>query len=79
MTTNVSEFWRDGQQFCVTKTTANATATASDPFTFTWRLIDSLTAPVCVGASQLMICQGSQAGTGFIEFIYAEYPSTAIV
>jgi hypothetical protein len=77
-TTNVSEFWRDGQQFAITKTAGSATAAASDPIKFSWKLADSDAFPVIVGPGQLEIAQGSQAGTGFCTVIYIEYPTTSI-
>lgn len=79
MTTNISEFWRDGQQFAITKTTASATASASDPCKYIWKITDGLSMPVIVGAGQLAVCQGSQAGTGFCIVTWAEYPSTAVI
>ena len=79
MTTNVSEFWRDGQQFAITKSAGSATAAASDPVKFEWKLSDAMTAPVMVGASQLAIVIGSQAGTGFCIVTWAEYPSTMVI
>lgn len=77
-TTNVNAFWRDGQQFAITKSAGSATAAAGDPNKFVWRLTDGLYAPVVVGAGQLMVTQGSQAGTGFCKVIFAEVPSTSI-
>jgi hypothetical protein len=78
-TTNVSEFWRDGQQFAITKTTASATAAASDPNKFVWRLKDSGYGPIGAGASQIAVHQGSQAGTGFCKMVWVEVPVTSIV
>src|SRR3990167_5712869 len=60
MTTNVSEFWRDGQQFAITKTAGSATAAALDPFLFVWKYSDSMAPPVLMGASQLAIFAASQ-------------------
>ena len=76
-TTNVSRFWRDGEQFAITKTTASATASASDPHKFVWKLLDSYTAPVAVGASQIAVHQGSNAGTGFCDVYYVELPTVS--
>jgi hypothetical protein len=79
MTTNVSEFWRDGQQFTVTKSAGSATASVYDPAIFRWRVADAAYAPVLVGASQLGVFIGSQAGTGFVKCVFAEYPSIYVV
>lgn len=81
MTAGVSEFWRDGQQFAITKTTASATAAVSDPNLFIWRYSDSGIAPVLYSASassRLNVFQGSQAGTGFITVTWVELPVAAI-
>ncbi len=79
MTTNVSEFFRNGQQFAITKTTASATAAGSDPNIFIWNRREHFGGPVMVGASQMMVFASSQAGKGFITLTYAEVPSTSIV
>jgi len=78
-TANVNAFWRDGQQFAITKTTAKADASIYDPNKFVWRHSDSLVAPVCKGASQLMVTQGSQAGTGFGKIIFVELPTGDLI
>ena len=78
-TASINEFWRDGQQFAITKTTAKADSSIYDPNRFTWSLLTSASMPVCVGASQLFISQGSNAGTGFLTVCYIEYPSTSII
>lgn len=79
MTTNVAEFFRAGQQFAITKTTASATAAVDDPNLFIWRRKDMYAGPVVVGAAQLAVFAASQAGTGFITLVYAEVPSSSIV
>lgn len=78
MTANVCEFWRNGQQYAVTKSGGSATASASDPNLFIWRLKDSDVAPVLIGASQMMVFGASQAGTGFITVTFVEIPSTSV-
>ena len=77
-TKNVNSFWRDGQQFAITKTTAKADSSIYDPNKFTWRYKDGLYCPIVVGAGQLMLCQGSQAGTGFARIIWIEVPTSEI-
>ena len=74
-TANVNAFWRDGQQFAITKSAGSATAAASDPNKFAWKLSDSMVAPVVKGPGQLMVTQGSQAGTGFCKVVFVEIPS----
>ena len=77
-TTNVAEFFRSGQQFAITKTTASATAAVSDPNRFEWLVGSGLVAPVVKGGGQIALHQGSQAGTGFAQLIFAELPSEAV-
>lgn len=77
-TANISEFWRDGQQFAITKTAGSATASVSDPNNFVWKYTDGFAAPVIVGPGQLGVYQGSQAGTGFCQIIWVEYPSAMV-
>lgn len=77
-TANISAFWRDGQQFAMTKTAASATVAASDPNKFVWRYTDGLFCPIVVGAGQLLVTQGSQAGTGFGKIIFIEVPTTEV-
>lgn len=77
-TANVNAFWRDGQQFAITKTTAKADSSIFDLNRFVWRYKDGLFCPIVVGAGQLMVTQGSQAGTGFGKIIFIEVPTTEI-
>lgn len=77
MTSNVSEFWRDGQQFAITKTAGSATAAALDPFLFTWKWSDAHVPPIMYSASgitRLNVFAASQAGTGFITVKWLELP-----
>ena len=81
MTGNVTEFWRAGQQFSITKTTASATAAVDDPNLFIWRRSESRVAPVLystAGITRLNVFATSQAGSGFITVIYAELPGSAL-
>jgi hypothetical protein len=81
MTANVSEFWRDGQQFAITKSAQSATVSSSDPNLFIWRYTDSFTPPIMYSASaasRLNVFATSQAGTGFITVTWAELPTAAI-
>lgn len=76
MTTNVSEFWRDGLMKAVT------TATADDdspmpPQTFVWNAKEKGFFPVLKGASELMVFAAGQATTGFITFIWAEFDTAS--
>jgi hypothetical protein len=75
-TANLNYFWRDGQQFAITKTTASATASVSDPNRFVWRAKDEYNINIAGPNSQLQINQGSQAGTGFVTLVYVEIPAT---
>ena len=81
MTSNVAEFWRDGQQATITKTGASATVSSQDPVLFIWRYSDSLVAPIMYSSSvvsRLNVFASSVAGTGFITVTWAELPDTAI-
>ena len=79
MTGNVAEFWRDGQQFTVTKSAGSATVAVYDPCIFRWRYADAMYTPLLVGASQLGVFIGSQAGAGFIKCVFAEFDTTSII
>jgi len=79
-TTNVNEFWKSGLQKAITVSTAvaNVANSGKDFYTFTWRYSDGLYCPIVVGAGQLMVTQGSQAGTGFGRIIFIEVPTTEV-
>jgi len=77
-TTKLNVFWRDGQQFAITKTTASATASVSDPCNFVWRAADAGELHIVGPSMQLAVHQGSQAGTGFVKVIYVEIPSSEL-
>ena len=77
-TAKLNYFWRDGQQFAITKTTASATASVSDPNRFVWRAKDEYNINIAGPDSQLQVNQGSQAGTGFITLVYVEIPSSEL-
>ena len=78
LTTNISEFWRDGLQSAITKTTAVNNIANMDLFKFDWKLADSSAFPIVVGAGQLFVTQGSQAGAGFCKIVWVEFPSTMV-
>lgn len=75
-TANINRFWRDGQQFAITKTTASATASVSDPNKFKWSAKETGEIHIAGPSSQLAIHQGSNAGTGFAGLTYVELPSS---
>ncbi|MFA6270637.1 MAG: hypothetical protein WC657_05540 [Candidatus Paceibacterota bacterium] len=75
-TTNVTEFYRDGEQFAITKTAGSATVAVSDPHRFTWSIKDAFVAPIGVGPCQVAVNQGSQAGTGFGYIKWVEVPTS---
>jgi len=68
-TAKINVFWRDGQQFAITKTNGSATAAASDPNKFVWDAVLNNTFVMCGPDAQLQVNQGSQAGTGFVKLI----------
>lgn len=78
LTTNISEFWRDGLQSAITKATAVANVANMDAFKFGWSLADSSAFPIVIGAGQLVVTQGSQAGSGFAKIVWVEFPSTMV-
>ena len=77
-TANVNAFWRSGKQFAITKTAESATVASWDPNQFIWRYTDGLYCPIVVGHGQLMVTQGSQAGTGFCKVIFIEVPTSEV-
>ena len=80
-TGNVSEFWRDGQQFAITKTTASATASVSDPNRFVWKWSDASAPPMLFSTSaisRLNVFVAGQAPTGFITVKWLELPVAAV-
>ncbi len=81
MDANVAEFWRDGQQFAITKTAGAVATTAADPYIHIWRWSDALLPPILYSTSaesRLTVFASSQVGTGFITVIWAELPQQAI-
>lgn len=69
MTSNVVEFFRDGAQFAISKTSASATVSSQDQVKFTWRALETgnwvhMYAPNSI--TRLNIHAASQGGTGFI-------------
>ena len=77
LTTNINEFWRDGQQFGITKTSMSATVSSLDVNKWWWRRPDRGTGPVLVGdgTAQLMAYFTAQALTGFISYTFVQIPS----
>lgn len=77
-TTRINYFWRTGQQFTITKTAGSATVAATDPFRFTWSALADSSFNIAGPDSQLVINQGSQAGTGFVKVQYIEIPASEL-
>ena len=80
LTTNDAEFWRSGLQAAITIATAvnNIANTDQGFYKFHWSYKDNLWCPIVVGAGQLVVTQGSQAGTGFCKIVWIEVPTTEI-
>jgi len=80
LTTNDSEFWRSGVQVAITVATAvnNIANNAENFYKYSWNYKDGLWCPIVVGAGQLVVTQGSQAGTGFCKIIWIEVPTTEV-
>jgi len=68
-TDKINVFWRDGKQFAITKTAESATVSSFDPVKFVWDAVLTNTFVMCGPDAQLMVHQGSQAGTGFVKLI----------
>jgi len=77
-TTNISSFFASGVQLITTIATSDD-ASMRNPDLYVWRYSDGLYAPIVKGAAQLMVTQGSQAGTGFGKIIFVELPSDELV
>lgn len=77
-TAKINYFWRDGLQFAITKTASSATVSAADPYKFTWSAIRDSSFNIAGPDSQLVINQGSQAGTGFVKVQYVEIPASEL-
>ena len=78
LTTNDAEFWHDGLQVAITKATAVNNIANKDDFKFVWNYKDGLFCPIVVGAGQLVVTQGSQAGTGFCKVFWIEVPTSEV-
>lgn len=79
MTSNVTEFWRDGAQFAITKTSASATAASQDTIKYKWSAMETGFWPVMyhpTSITRLNVFCSSQAGTGFIILQFAVVPLT---
>ena len=77
-TAKINYFWRTGLQFAITKTASSATVAASDPYRFVWSALAESSFNIAGPDSQLVINQGSQAGTGFVTVQYIEIPSSEL-
>jgi hypothetical protein len=77
-TANISAFWASGIQL-VTTTATSDDDSSRRPDLFVWRYKDSGYAPVVRGAAQLLVTQGSQAGTGFGKVIFVELPTSELL
>jgi len=80
LTTNDAEFWHSGLAIAITMATAvnNIANCGKDFYHFGWKYKDGLFCPIVVGAGQLVVTQGSQAGTGFCKVFWIEVPTTEI-
>jgi len=76
-TANISSFWATGLQMTATIASADDASPRQESL-HVWRYKDSGYCPIVVGAGQLMVTQGSQAGTGFGKIIFIEVPTTEI-
>ena len=77
-TSNINYFWRTGKQFAITKTAESATVSSWDPNRFVWSALADSSFNVCGPDSQLVLNQGSQAGTGFVKVQYIEIPASEL-
>lgn len=76
-TANISSFWATGLQLVATIATSDDASPRQESL-HVWRYKDSGYPPIVVGAGQLLVTQGSQAGTGFGKIVFIEVPTTEI-
>ena len=77
---SIVEFWRDGEQMSITKTSASATVSSTDRTTFKWSALETGVWPVMYatdGITRLNIFASSQAPTLFISLTFVKPPITA--
>ena len=77
-TANISSFYASGVQLVTTVATSDD-ASMRTPDEWVWSLKSSGYAPVIKGAGQLLVTQGSQAGTGFGKIIFIELPTSYLI
>ena len=77
-TAKINYFWRTGKQFAITKTSESASVSSWDPNRYTWSALADSSFNVAGPDSQLVLNQGSQAGTGFVKVQYIEIPSSEL-
>lgn len=79
MSSNVLEFFRDGTQMSISKSSASATVSSIDPSHFKWSAMQSGLWPIMYNTSsitRLNVFACSQAGTGFITLTVVVPPLT---
>ena len=77
-TANISSFYASGTQL-ITTIASSDDASMRNTDLYKWSYTDSGYAPIVKGAAQLLVTQGSQAGTGFGKIIYLELPTSELL
>jgi hypothetical protein len=80
-TGSVVEFFRNGMQSAITKSTAvNNIANLDSPtgYLFEWSAKQTGVQPIVIGAAALTVFAAAQASTGYIKLVYAELPTSAV-
>lgn len=77
-TGKINVFWRDMEQFAITKTTASATASVHDPVKWVWDAVATNTFVMCGPEAQLQVNHGSNAGTGYVKLFGVVIPSSEL-
>jgi hypothetical protein len=73
-TSNIVEFWRGCEPVAVTVATADDDSTFY-PVNYSWKAKDAGYLPILNGKGALTVFAASQAGTGFIQCRWAEFPT----
>lgn len=75
-TAKINRFWRDGEQFAVSQTSALVSQSNDNRHKYTYNALADGGIQIAGPDSQIAIHQGSQAGTGFVGMTYVEIPKS---
>ena len=77
-TSNLNYIWRDGEQAAVTKSDGDVNARVGGIFKYAWSALDESSINIAGPGSQWVVNQGSEAGSGYIQVQYLEFPSSEL-